>query len=126
MVLLHKRVIKDFLSSNERNIDNAALDKLAELSGGLSAIFDDFVSSMYTPHHLEDVAQYLDALITALKDLKSFLFPVRERTLEEQLESLSLSPIDKSNKWFMACFEQVDKFASKISDTLQITDESSS
>ncbi|KAF4614908.1 hypothetical protein D9613_003055 [Agrocybe pediades] len=126
VLLLHKRIIKDFFSSTERKVDNATLDRFAELSAGLSELFDDFVSSMYAPHNGADITQYLDALLVALKELKTILLPIetRERSLEERLESVSISQpsqTEKSDKWFITCYEQLDKLASKVSDTLQET-----
>ncbi|KAF8964683.1 hypothetical protein BDZ97DRAFT_1904344 [Flammula alnicola] len=127
-ILLHKRVIKDILSSDTRLKDNMALDKIAMLSGKLLVASDDFISSMYAPQQPSNITPYLASFWDVIKDIRVTILPSQDNSLEEQLNGLLLSSqaSDKTRKWFTTCFEQIDKAAAKVSDTLRNPIEDSS
>ena len=122
--LLHKRIIKDFLSSRSNPLDDHSLDKLAILSTRLLAGSDEVISSMYAPQHLPSIKTSLATFWETTKDLRVTILPDTDPNLTEQLEKLSISENDaKIRKWLNACFDQIDKTAAKIIDTLHGEDE---
>ncbi|KAF8902143.1 hypothetical protein CPB84DRAFT_1776723 [Gymnopilus junonius] len=123
--LLHKRVIKDVFSSVSFQLDSSSLDKLATLSVRLSAGSDEVISSMYAPQQLLSIKSSLHNFWDTTKDIRMTILPPAP-TLTDQLESLSISADDKIRKWFNACFNQIDKTAAKVIDTLHDEDEDDS
>ncbi|CAA7271702.1 unnamed protein product [Cyclocybe aegerita] len=124
VVLLHKRVLKDILGQDLNARNDPTLDNLATLSGQLLEASDDLISSMYGPQQPSNITACLDAYNAVLKDVRQTLLLPRERSLEDQVADLSLSPPsgEKSAKWFTTCFDQIDKATVKISDTLTDAD----
>jgi hypothetical protein len=123
VVLLHKRVLRDILSSDAPECDNVTYDTLGTLSTNLLTASDDLISSMYAPQQLPNVSVYLQSLRDVIKGLQRTLSPSQSNQLsaEEQLNALELSPqlvSDKSRKWFRTCFEQVEILGAKIAETL--------
>ncbi|KAF8201839.1 hypothetical protein BJ912DRAFT_1117585 [Pholiota molesta] len=119
-LLLHKRVIKDILSSDTRVKDSHALDKLGSLSGKLLAAFDDLISSTYAPQQVSNVRLYVESFKDVIKHIQTTISP-QEKSLDEQMNNLSLSKgsRDKSNVWYTTCFEQIDKAAARVLESLE-------
>lgn len=126
VILLHKRISKETLSSDSVKNDNTTLDKLSALSGCLLTASDDLISSMYPHHDLPNIKSCFDTFWDVIKSLRATTLPSQDRNLEEKLNSMSLSSGDKSAKWFVTCFDQIDNTAAKILDSLQETSSSDS
>lgn len=118
VTLLHARVMKEVLSSTAAKRDNATLDTLCSLSNDLLNASDDLISSMYAPHELSNIKPCFDEFWKVIKDMRSIILPPKGETLEEQLSSMSISSDGKSDKWFITCFDQIDKAGVKISEGL--------
>jgi len=118
-ILLHKRVLSATLSPDAPERDDATLDRLSRLSAKLLPASDDLISSLYAPQQPSIISPYLTTFLDVIKDIQSTLLPP-PKDLDQQLDSLSLSKpaSDKSSKWFTTCFEQLDKAATKVSETL--------
>ncbi|KDR81609.1 hypothetical protein GALMADRAFT_239668 [Galerina marginata CBS 339.88] len=126
VTLLQKKVIKDILSTDAAKRNNSTLDRLAPLSSRLLAASDDLISSMYAPQQTSNIKLSLEAFCDTTKEISGTVMLSSDKTLEGHLESLSISTDDKSTKWFITCFDQIDKTATKILETLSNENETSS
>lgn len=103
--LLHKRVLRDILSTSQEPPSNATLDSLSSLSHTLLSASDELVSTLYTPQDPRNVETELRSFRKIISDFQASLV---KPGLETQLENLSLGNDNKS-KWFDTCFVQLYK-----------------
>ncbi|KAF9451025.1 hypothetical protein P691DRAFT_773412 [Macrolepiota fuliginosa MF-IS2] len=130
--LLHQRIFKDVLISLSPSIPltketNAVLDDIADASSEFLVLSDNLISTVYPPQVPEHMSIELDGYQRQLSHLQTKLRPlIPEASIEEQLESLQLSSVDrppdhytKLRKWYTACFNQINKNVHELERDLQ-------
>ncbi|KAJ7155968.1 hypothetical protein C8R43DRAFT_417146 [Mycena crocata] len=118
--LLHKRVLRDVLSTSGKPPDNATLDALSSLSHTLLSASDELVSTLYTPQDPTNISTELSSFRSLISDLQASL--VKPDAFEAQLEHLSLGSSNASaSKWFDTCFVQLFKALDALDHTLRPT-----
>jgi len=114
--LLHKRVLRDILSTSGDSPSNATLDGLSSLSHMLLSASDELVSTLYTPQDPRNIETELRSFRKIISDFQASL--VKPDALETQLEHLSLENKNGS-KWFDTCFVQLYKAADALDTSLR-------
>ncbi|KAF8212238.1 hypothetical protein K438DRAFT_1484924, partial [Mycena galopus ATCC 62051] len=104
--ILHKRILRDILSTSQEAPNNSMLDVLSSLSHELLSASDELVSTLYTPQDPDRIRTELSAFRKIISDFQASL--AKPDALETQLQSLSLAP-DDGSKWFDTCFVQLFK-----------------
>lgn len=130
--LLHKRIVSDLLSPIPDSQTHAipspqGLDSLPSQSSALLAASDELIAAVFPPQNTQNVATELLAFQAVIRRLHTslamFFF---EPSIDAQLQALNLSRDNTpsggkgSRKWFDTCFEQIDKAAQALSNTLEI------
>lgn len=120
-LLLHKRIVKDIISSDVLVKESSSLDKLATSSGELAMAFDELISSMYAPLQASNITTHLELFRQVVREFQTIILPPQSKTLEEQLDSLSVSAEsrNKTTLWFSTCFDQISKASRGASEALQ-------
>lgn len=126
--LLHRRVIKDILSTTfqppEVLTTNTAqhLDALPSQSSALLAASDDVISTLYAPQNQIQIIAELSSFLDVMRQLRSLLAVFYEgpSSLVEQMERVSLQgePSKDPKIWFNTCFDQVEKAVKSLQSTL--------
>ncbi|KAJ7452413.1 hypothetical protein B0H11DRAFT_1876433 [Mycena galericulata] len=116
--LLHKRILRDILSTSQDSPNNPTLDTLSSLSHQLLSASDELVSTLYTPQDPRNIERELKFFRKIMSDVQASL--VKPDALETQLEYLSLE--DKNgSRWFDTCFVQLYKAVDALDATLRPT-----
>ncbi|KAI6005948.1 hypothetical protein EDD15DRAFT_2191288 [Pisolithus albus] len=123
IVLLHKRIFLDVLSSTcPVSVPNVAYDLLLEQSHSLLAVADELVATLYPPQDPDSVYKEVAVLMTVITTLHTRLqvfFPVDDG-LDVELNQLSIqdTSLSKSRKvnkrWFDTCFDQISRLSSNL------------
>ncbi|KAJ7721695.1 hypothetical protein B0H14DRAFT_586330 [Mycena olivaceomarginata] len=87
--LLHKRVLRDILSTSQEAPKNSILDALSSLSHELLSASDELVSTLYTPQVPKKMETELGAFRRIISDFQASL--AKPDALETQLRNLSLA-----------------------------------
>ncbi|KAJ7940640.1 hypothetical protein B0H13DRAFT_2226014 [Mycena leptocephala] len=116
--LLHKRILRDILSTSQESPNNSTLDALSSLSHTLLSASDELVSTLYTPQDQEKMETELRSFRKLISDFQASL--VKPDALETQLESLSMAS-NNGSKWFDTCFVQLYKAVDALDDGLRPT-----
>ncbi|KAJ7774611.1 Grap2 and cyclin-D-interacting-domain-containing protein [Mycena maculata] len=116
MQLLHKRILRDILSTSNEPSSNTALDRLSSLSHTLLSASDELVSTLYTPQDPQNIETELRSFRTIISDFQASL--IKPDALETELESLSLENENRS-KWFDTCFVQIYKAVDALQEILR-------
>ncbi|KAJ7685160.1 hypothetical protein DFH06DRAFT_1264492 [Mycena polygramma] len=116
--LLHKRILRDVLSTSKEPPSNSTLDDLSSLSHKLLSAWDELVSTLYTPQDPEKMGTELGLFRKIISDFQASL--VQPDALETQLEQLSLGR-STGSKWFDTCFVQLFKALDALDGSLQPT-----
>jgi hypothetical protein len=120
---LHKKVQLDLLTSSSPR-PMPEYDVLVIQSSTLISHLDDFVSSLYSPQQLENVASSLQQLLTHLDTLKDVLQPfIPDQSLEEAAANLSLDSkkgTKNTAKWLTTCFAQIQSLSLSARASIQI------
>jgi hypothetical protein len=115
---LHKRILRDILSTSQESPNNSTLDALSSLSHTLLSASDELVSTLYTPQDQEKMETELRSFRKLISDFQASL--VKPDALETQLESLSMAS-NNGSKWFDTCFVQLYKAVDALDDGLRPT-----
>ncbi|KAJ7632617.1 hypothetical protein FB45DRAFT_510008 [Roridomyces roridus] len=116
--LLHRRILRDILSTSHDAPSNATLDSLSTLSHTLLSASDDLVATLYTPQDPQNVATELGSFRKLISDFQALL--AKPDALETQLQRLSLETKNGS-KWFDTCFVQLHKAIDALDVSLRPT-----
>ncbi|KAJ6547562.1 Grap2 and cyclin-D-interacting-domain-containing protein [Mycena capillaripes] len=114
--VLHKRILRDILSTSQEPPNNSTLDTLSSLSHALLSAFDELVSTLYTPQDSEKMETELTSFRQIISDFQASL--VKPDALETQMENLSLGS-NNGFKWFDTCFSQLYKAVATLDDSLR-------
>lgn len=126
--LLHKRLIKDILSTTFQPPEVLAtdlaqhFDTLPSQSSALLAASDNLISTLYAPQNQIQVIAELSSFLNAIRQLRSLLAMFYEgpSSLVEQMARVSLQgePSKDPKIWFNTCFDQVEKAVKSLQSTL--------
>ncbi|KAK0459725.1 uncharacterized protein EV420DRAFT_286608 [Desarmillaria tabescens] len=126
--LLHKRILRDFLSPSSLSASPISdLDKLALCSSALLSASDDLISSFYPPQDPSAIAAEFNIFQECLGRLKLSVDALLDgQMLQAQFDALSVTdnnPTPTLTKWYKTCFGQIQKTSQNLLQCLPANSE---
>ena len=121
--LLHKRVHIDLLSKPlPAPMSDAILDALPPQSHTILVALEDVVATLYAPQNAPSIASAISPLASSVEGLRATIMPILPSTGTDSAPPGSQGTQRDVRKWFITCFEQIDKLSRNLTDSLPQTD----
>lgn len=101
-------------------MSNAVLDALPSQSHALLVALEDVVATLYAPQNASSIASAISPLASSVESLRATITPVLPSadTSTGGAPSGSQGTQRDVRKWFITCFEQIDKLSRNLADSL--------
>ncbi|EPS98520.1 hypothetical protein FOMPIDRAFT_1126249, partial [Fomitopsis schrenkii] len=120
--LLHKRVQIDLLAkSPPEPTSNTTLDALPAHSHAILVAFEDVVATLYAPQNPASIASAISPLASSVEGLQAMITSMFPLTISQTGTAAGGAPSGSQRdvrKWFVTCFEQIQKLSRDLMDLL--------
>ncbi|KZT70120.1 hypothetical protein DAEQUDRAFT_224967 [Daedalea quercina L-15889] len=125
-ILLHKRVQLDLLAKPaSQPASSATLDSLPAHSQAILVELEDAVATLYAPQDPAAIAAAISSLVNSVKSLQAVVIPMlpsassTSKTTVGSVASESKGAQTDVRRWFVTCFEQIDKLSHSLGESLE-------